>query len=76
MFTSPAFIAELAATIIGIFIGTLSAFAIDRFNEKRHKQKRASTVLDSLKKELEENYATLKDAKPDYVTTPWGRSFI
>lgn len=68
-------LAETIATLVGIFVGTLSALLIDRRNERRRLQRRASVVLRSLAQELAENYKTIQSARPAYVNTPWGKSF-
>ncbi|MGD9101742.1 MAG: hypothetical protein PVF45_14770 [Anaerolineae bacterium] len=68
-------VAETIATLVGIFVGTLAALLMDRRNEQRRLRQRARTVLRSLAQELSENYKTIKDAKPAYVSTPWGKSF-
>jgi hypothetical protein len=68
-------ISDTIATLTGIFVGTLSALAIDRRNEQRRNRRRAAIILHSLSHELDDNYRTLRDAKPAYLKTPWGRSF-
>lgn len=54
------FISEILATLIGIFIGTLAAFAVDRFNENKRKKKRAKIILRSILQELNENFDTMR----------------
>lgn len=68
-------IAELIATLVGIFIGTLAAFAVDHHNEWVRKRQRAKIILRSLSQELAYNFNTLKDVRPAFINTPWGRSF-
>lgn len=72
---SGSIVSETIATLVGIFVGTLAALATDRRNEQRRKRRRAKTILRSLSQELSDNYKTLRDAKPVYLSTPWGRSF-
>ena len=71
--------AELAtqtvATLIGIFVGTLSALTIDRYTERVRMRRRAKIVLRSLAQELRINYKTLREVKAAYQNTAWGRSF-
>ncbi len=68
-------IVELLVTLVGIFIGTLTALAVDRYNERQRKQRRAKIVLRSLAQELNENYRALESVKMAYQKTPWGKSF-
>ena len=71
----PNLLAELVVTLVGIFIGTLAALALDRRRERARNQQRAVVLLRSLRQELDENAATLKGALPAYESTPWGKSF-
>ena len=66
---------QLIVTLVGIFLGTMAAFAVDRYNEKSKKKKMAAIILRSLKKELTDNYDTLKSVSDAFVHTPWGKSF-
>ncbi len=68
-------VTDTVITLVGIFVGMLAALALDRRNERRRKQKRATIVLRSLLQELSDNHSTLQSAKPAYTSTPWGRSF-
>lgn len=38
-------IAETVASLVGIFVGTLLALAVDRNNERRRKRQRAKIIL-------------------------------
>lgn len=67
--------ADVVASLIGIFIGTLLALYIDRQNARRRLRRRSKVVLRSLALELQENYRTVKDAKAAYLKNPWGKSF-
>lgn len=75
MFIPETLLMELFVTLTGIFLGTLAAFGVDRFNEKQKKKKMAQIILHSLKKELTENYNILRTVMDEYVHTPWGKSF-
>lgn len=66
---------QIIATLIGIFVGTLAAFAIERHGEQQRKKLRAKIILRSIFKELCENFDTLKNARGAYMNTPWGKSF-
>jgi hypothetical protein len=72
---SPNLLAELVVTLVGIFVGTLAAFALERRRERARNRQRAVVLLRSLRQELDENAATLKGALPAYESTPWGKSF-
>lgn len=72
---STSIIAETVATLVGIFVGTLAALAVDRYNSRRRQQRRAQTILRSLSQELNENYGVLQAVKSAYSRTPWGKSF-
>jgi type II secretory pathway pseudopilin PulG len=52
-------ITETIAALIGIFVGTLLALAVDRSNEHRHQQRRARVILRALTQELNENVTAL-----------------
>jgi hypothetical protein len=69
------FVIQTLAALIGILVGTLAAFAIDRRKEQQKMQRRAQIVLRSLQKELVDNYRVLQKARPAYRKTPFGRSF-
>ncbi|MCP4537283.1 MAG: hypothetical protein GY832_09060 [Chloroflexi bacterium] len=66
---------DVVGSLIGIFVGTLAALAADRYNERRRNRRRAKIILRSLAQELNENYETLRTAKPTYQSKPWGKSF-
>jgi hypothetical protein len=66
---------ETIATLIGIFVGTLSALVIDRWNQRRRLRRQARVVLRSLSQELSENFKSIQNARPAYASTPWGKSF-
>ncbi len=68
-------IAESVSGLVGIFLGTLAALAVDRYNERRRTRQRAKLILRSLAQELTENFATLKNVKSAYVQTAFGKSF-
>ena len=68
-------ITETIAALIGIFVGTLLALAVDRSNEHRHQQRRARVILRSLTQELNENFSTLQSVRGAYLTSPFGKSF-
>jgi hypothetical protein len=68
-------LAELVATLVGIFVGTLAALALDRHRERSRNRQRAVVLLRSLRQELDENAATLKGVLPAFESTPWGKSF-
>jgi len=70
-----ALIVETTATMIGIFTGTILAFAVDKYNERQKKKKRAKVLLRSIARELRENYGAILQAKQEYEETPWGKSF-
>jgi seryl-tRNA(Sec) selenium transferase len=66
---------ETIAALIGIFVGTLAALAVDRGRERRRKDKRAKVILRSLAQELNENHNTLQSVRSAYIATPFGKSF-
>jgi len=66
---------QTLATLIGIFVGALSALTIDHYTERVRMRRRARLVLRSLAQELSGNYKTLAEVKPAYQNTAWGRSF-
>lgn len=68
-------LAEVVATLLGIFVGTLSALMLDRLAERRRLRRQAGIVLRSLAQELSDNARTLQNARPIYASTPWGKSF-
>jgi hypothetical protein len=68
-------LAETIATLIGIFVGTLSALVIDRWNQRRKLRRQAKVVLRSLSQELSENFKNIQNARPAYTSTSWGKSF-
>lgn len=68
-------IVETTAVLIGIFVGTLAALAVDRANERNRKRRRAKVILRSLAQELNENHNTFLTVKSAYLTTPFGKSF-
>jgi hypothetical protein len=68
-------VTQTIATLIGIFVGSLSALTIDHYTERARKRRRAKIVLRSLAQELRANYKTLEDVKAAYQNTAWGRSF-
>ncbi|MCE1245393.1 MAG: hypothetical protein LWY06_01980 [Firmicutes bacterium] len=70
-----ALIVETTATMIGIFTGTILAFAVDKYNERQKKKKRAKILLRSISKELRENFDAIQSARQEYMDTPWGKSF-
>jgi hypothetical protein len=72
---SNSIIGETVATLVGIFMGTLAALAVDRYNERRRNRQRARIILRSLAQELNDNYKTLQAVKPAYQKTSWGKSF-
>jgi hypothetical protein len=67
-------VVETVTTLVGIFIGTLAALAVDRLNERRRNRQRARVILRSLAQELGENYNTLRAVKPAYEKTTFGKS--
>jgi hypothetical protein len=69
-------VAETVAALVGIFVGTLAALLIDRRSERRRLRRQARVVLQSLARELDENYREIQTARPAYVSTPWGKSFV
>ena len=66
---------NVIASIVGVFIGALAAFAADRWQTRRRKRQRALTLLRTLIQELSENHETLRSVKPAYQQTAWGKSF-
>jgi hypothetical protein len=68
-------VTQTVATLIGIFVGSLSALMMDRYTERVRKRRRARIVLRSLALELRANYKTLESVKAAYQNTAWGRSF-
>jgi hypothetical protein len=71
----PSFFTELIAGLVGIFVGTLAALAVERFKERSQNRRRARTVLRSLARELGENQRTLQAVRPAYADTSFGKSF-
>ncbi len=69
------FIIDIIGSLIGIFIGTLAALAMDRYNDRRRNRRRAQVILRSIAQELNENYETLRAVKPTYKSKSWGKSF-
>lgn len=67
---------ETIAGLVGIFIGTLAALAVERYKERLQNRRRARTVLRSLAQELAENHRTLQAVRPAYAQTPFGKSFF
>lgn len=68
-------IIETIAALIGIFVGTLLALAVERSTERRRNRKRARVILHSLVQELNENFTTLQSVRSAYVANPFGKSF-
>jgi hypothetical protein len=68
-------VTQTIATLIGIFVGTLSALTIDHYTERVRMRRRARSVLRSLAHELRTNYETLEGVQAAYQNTAWGRSF-
>lgn len=66
---------EMLSTVVGIFIGTLAAFAVEKYKENQTKKKRAAIILRSILMELSSDFQLLKDALSEYLNTPWGKSF-
>ncbi len=66
---------EVVAGLIGIFVGTLAALAVERQKERLSNRRRARILLRSLAQELQANHTTLQAAKPAYEDTPFGKSF-
>jgi hypothetical protein len=66
---------ETMAALVGIFVGTLAALAVDRYNERRKNRHRARIILHALVQELQENHKTLQLVRPAYHKTPFGKSF-
>lgn len=66
---------EMIAGLVGIFVGTLAALAVERYKEHRRNRRRARTVLRALAQELEENQRTLQSVRPAYTQTSFGKSF-
>ncbi len=66
---------QLLITLVGIFVGTLAALAVERHAARKRKQQRAQIVLQALSQELNDNAATLKAVYPAYRETTWGKSF-
>jgi len=66
---------EMIAGLVGIFVGTLAALAVERFKERRRNRHRARTILRALAQELEENQRTLRAVRPAYTQTAFGKSF-
>lgn len=66
---------EMIATLIGVVVGGLGALYIERKRELSSVRKRARIILHNLYGELEDNFYALKNAKPAYEETPYGKSF-
>jgi hypothetical protein len=66
---------ETVAALIGIFVGTLLALAVDRANERRRNRHRAKAIWRSLSQELNENFNTLQSVRSAFVSNPFGKSF-
>lgn len=66
---------ETISALIGIFVGTLLALAVDRSNEHRRQRRRARVIVRSLSQELTEDFNTLQSVRVAYLTTPFGKSF-
>ncbi|HSH01688.1 MAG TPA: hypothetical protein VLL52_04155 [Anaerolineae bacterium] len=66
---------QTTGAIIGIFIGTLAALALERRSAERKRRQRAQIILRSLANELKENYTILQEVRPAFRKTPWGKSF-
>jgi hypothetical protein len=69
------FLTEISATLVGIFVGTLAAMAVERHNQRQRKRQRAGIILRSLMQELSANMNTIKNVRQAYLSTPWGKSF-
>lgn len=54
-------VTQTLATLIGIFVGALSALTIDHYTERVRMHRRAKIVLRSLAQELRGNYKTLAE---------------
>ena len=67
-------IPELIATLVGIFIGSMAAFAVDRRAVAHARRKRKHLTLRNLLDELEENFTALKAVEPAYRATSYGKS--
>jgi hypothetical protein len=68
-------VVETIAGLVGIFVGTLAALAVERYKERRQNRRRARTVLRTLAQELAENHRTLQAVRPAYAQTLFGKSF-
>lgn len=68
-------LSEMIAGLVGIFVGTLAALAVERFKERRQNRRRAHTILRALAQELEEDHRTLQSVRPAYSQTAFGKSF-
>lgn len=68
-------ITELLVSLVGIFVGTLLAMAVERRNARRRKQHRAKIILRALADELYDNDESLMAVRPAYEETVWGKSF-
>ena len=66
---------ETIAGLVGIFIGTLAAVAVERSKELRRNRQRARIVLRALRHELDDNHRALQAARPAYLQAPFGKSF-
>jgi hypothetical protein len=66
---------ETLAGLVGIFIGTLAALAVERYKERLANRRRAKTILRALSQELSENHHTLQTVRPAYSETSFGKSF-
>lgn len=69
------FLVEIVAGLVGIFVGTLAALAVDRHKERRRNRQRARIILRTLEQELKENHRTLQMVRPVYLKQPFGKSF-
>lgn len=69
-------VARMISTTVGIFLGALAAYAADRYNERSKKSMRAKIIHSSVWQELNENNDTLITVRPDFTSTPWGKSFF
>lgn len=68
-------LAEAMGAVIGVFVGTLLALAVDRRNQRLRRRERAKLVLRMISQELTENFNTLQQVRSAYFTTPFGKSF-
>jgi len=69
-------IPELIATLVGVSLGFIVAFAAERARERGRRNKQAVIILHSLSQELRGNYDVMTQILPHFKSTPFGKSFF